>query len=107
MNAVPASAPQVHWPCLALAVLLMVAGTLYPPLMTDRAGRADHVLAGLFLWATSAGFVRGVGFVPASRPLALAAIWLGVRAFNIRVPDRQTRRLTAHVFPDAARRQHW
>jgi predicted membrane protein len=64
VNAVPASAPQVHWPCLALAVLLMVAGTLYPPLMTDRAGHADHVLAGLFLWATSAGFVRGVGFVP-------------------------------------------
>ena len=41
----------------------MVAGTLYPPLMTDSAGRADHGLAMLLFWAMSAGFVRGVGFV--------------------------------------------
>ena len=63
MIAVPI-ASQVHWPCLTMAVLLMIGGTLYPPLMTDRAGHADHVLASMFVWAMSAGFVRGVGFVP-------------------------------------------
>ena len=52
-----------------MAVLLMIGGTLYPLLMTDRAGHADHVLASLFVWAMSAGFVRGVGFVPRLHPL--------------------------------------
>jgi len=56
--------PRIQWPSLALAMSLMIAGTLYPPLMTDRAGHADHALAGLLAWAMSAGFVRGVGFVP-------------------------------------------
>ena len=42
----------------------MVAGTLYPPLMADAAGKADHNLAMALFWAMSAGFVRGVGFVP-------------------------------------------
>jgi len=60
---VPA-APRVHWPSLAVGLLIMVAGTLYPPLMADAAGRADHNLAMALFWAMSAGFVRGVGFVP-------------------------------------------
>lgn len=46
----------------------MVAGTLYPPLMADATGRADHWLATALLWAMSAGFVRGVGFVPRHAP---------------------------------------
>lgn len=54
----------MHGPSLALAVLIMVAGTLYPPLMTDSAGHADHAQTSLLLWAMSAGFVRGVGFMP-------------------------------------------
>jgi len=56
---------RMHLPCLAVACLIMVGGTLYPPLMTDAAGQADHGLAVALLWAMSAGFVRGVGFVPA------------------------------------------
>jgi predicted membrane protein len=68
MNAptVPAepAAPRIQWPSLAVALVIMVAGTLYPPLMADAAGKADHNLAMALFWAMSAGFVRGVGFVP-------------------------------------------
>lgn len=56
--------PRIQWPSLAAALLIMVAGTLYPPLMADAAGKADHNLAMTLFWAMSAGFVRGVGFVP-------------------------------------------
>jgi predicted membrane protein len=68
MNAptVPAgpTAPRIQWPSLAVALVIMVVGTLYPPLMADAAGKADHNLAMALFWAMSAGFVRGVGFVP-------------------------------------------
>jgi predicted membrane protein len=68
MNAptVPAgpTAPRIQWPSLAVALLIMVVGTLYPPLMADAAGKADHNLAMALFWAMSAGFVRGVGFAP-------------------------------------------
>jgi predicted membrane protein len=57
-------APRIHAPSLAVGLLIMVTGTLYPPLMADGAGRADHGLAMALFWAMSAGFVRGVGFVP-------------------------------------------
>jgi predicted membrane protein len=56
--------PRVQWPSLLVALLIMVGGTLYPPLMADAAGKADHGLAMALFWAMSAGFVRGVGFVP-------------------------------------------
>jgi predicted membrane protein len=55
---------RMHLPSLAVGLLVMVAGTLYPPLMADAAGKADHNLAMALFWAMSAGFVRGVGFVP-------------------------------------------
>lgn len=55
---------RMHFPSLAVALLIMVAGTLYPLLMTNAAGHADHGLALALFWAMSAGLVRGVGFVP-------------------------------------------
>ncbi|WP_341893060.1 cyd operon YbgE family protein [Variovorax sp. YR752] len=65
MNTIaPAATPRIHAPSLVAAIVLMVAGTLYPPLMADAAGHADHGLATALFWAMSAGFVRGVGFVP-------------------------------------------
>jgi predicted membrane protein len=69
MSAVPGSAAtpaptRIQWPSLMVALLIMVGGTLYPPLMADAAGKADHNLAMALFWAMSAGFVRGVGFVP-------------------------------------------
>lgn len=64
--------PRMHLPSLALGLAVMLAGTLYPPLMSDSQGRADHTLVLLVMWAMSAGFVRGVGF----RPQALWWRWL-------------------------------
>ena len=43
---------------------LVVAGTLYPLLMADARGKADHGLAARLSMAMRAGFIRGVGFVP-------------------------------------------
>lgn len=63
-TAVAAPPPRVHLPSLAVALTIMVGGTLYPPLMADAAGKADHALALALFWAMSAGFIRGVGFVP-------------------------------------------
>ena len=68
MNAAPQhtgmATPRIHLPSLLVALLIMIGGTLYPPIMADAAGKADHGLATLLFWAMSAGFIRGVGFVP-------------------------------------------
>lgn len=56
--------PGLHLPSLAVGLGLMVVLTVYPPLLTQPDGRADHTLATVLLWAMSAGLVRGVGFVP-------------------------------------------
>jgi predicted membrane protein len=55
---------RIHLPSLMVAVVIMVACTLYPPMMTDARGKADHWLAAALFLAMSAGFVRGVGFIP-------------------------------------------
>lgn len=63
--AAPPPAPsRIRWPSLVVALAIMVGGTVYPPLMADASGRADHSLAMALFWAMSAGFVHGVGFVP-------------------------------------------
>jgi predicted membrane protein len=67
MTPAAAQEPRIQLPSLLAALVIMVAGTLYPPLMADAAGKADHGLAMALFWAMSAGFVRGVGFVPQRR----------------------------------------
>ncbi|MFT7724630.1 MAG: cyd operon YbgE family protein [Roseateles sp.] len=59
--------PGLHWPSLLAGLALMLAGTAYPLVFAGADGRADHGLAMLLFWAMSAGFVRGVGFVPRHR----------------------------------------
>ncbi len=54
----------LHLPCLAAALVIMLIGTVFPPLMANAAGDADHGLALALLCAMSTGFVRGVGFFP-------------------------------------------
>lgn len=49
---------------LLTALALMLLMTALPGLATDQQGRADHLAALLIFWAMSAGFVRGVGFIP-------------------------------------------
>jgi len=68
----PPSAAQIHLPSLMVGVAVMIGGTLYPLIMARASGGADHVLAAMLFWAMSAGFVRGVGFIPKS----LAPRWL-------------------------------
>ncbi len=57
-------APQMHLPSFSVGLAIMVGGGVYPLLMANAAGRADHRLAMLLFWGMSAGFVPGVGFVP-------------------------------------------
>ncbi len=57
----------MHLPSLLVALLIMFAGTLYPLLMADSGGQADHGFAMALLAAMTASFVRGVGFVPVAR----------------------------------------
>lgn len=53
--------------CLLTAIVIMLAGTAYPPLLMTASGRVDHSLAMTIFWSMSAGFVRGVGFIPVGR----------------------------------------
>jgi len=58
----------LHWPTLIVALAIMLVVTIYPPLLADGKGGADHALASLLMTAMSIGFVRGVGFVPGRQP---------------------------------------
>jgi predicted membrane protein len=49
---------------LAIGLGLLVVMTILPGIATDAAGKADHTAAMLIFWSMSAGFVRGVGFIP-------------------------------------------
>lgn len=55
---------RVHLPSLLAALVIMLAGSVYPLLFANAAGKADHNLAMALFWSMSAGLVRGVGFVP-------------------------------------------
>ncbi len=55
---------HTHLAALATGLVLMVAITADPRLLTDSTGRPDHLLATVIAWAMAAGFVRGVGFLP-------------------------------------------
>lgn len=80
----PAAPPRLHPVSLLIGLILMLAGSLYPPLMAGAGGRADHRLLLLLLWAMSAGIVRGVGFQPRAWLWRLlfsaAAMWLALAA---------------------------
>jgi predicted membrane protein len=54
----------LRWPNLLVGLWLMIVISVYPPLLTQASGQADHALAALLMWAMSAGLVSGVGFVP-------------------------------------------
>jgi predicted membrane protein len=57
----------VHLPSLLVAIAIMLGGSIYPLLFVRADGSADHALALALFWAMSAGFVRGVGFMPRAR----------------------------------------
>ncbi|HJV51911.1 MAG TPA: cyd operon YbgE family protein [Noviherbaspirillum sp.] len=57
-------ASGLAWLPLSLAMALMLVLTVYPRLLIGAGGSADHVAALFAMLAVSAGFVRGVGFLP-------------------------------------------
>ena len=56
---------------LTIGIVITLGLTIYPLAMANAEGKADHLAATLALWAMSAGFVRGVGFVPRNHGLRL------------------------------------
>ena len=63
--------PGVSLLPLIIAIALTLLLTIYPPILTTPAGKADHAAATLALWSMSAGFIRGVGFVPRNHLLRI------------------------------------
>lgn len=64
--------PGLAWLPLLTAIVLTLGITIYPHALTGADGRADHVATMLAMWAMSAGFVRGTGFMPRNRLLRFA-----------------------------------
>lgn len=81
-------ATRVAWLPLLIALGIAVGVSIYPQAATV-AGRADHLALMALFWSMSAGFVRGVGFVPVNpfgRWLgSAAACYLGLALFALRV----------------------
>ena len=73
------SSSRIHPLSLVIAVTIMLACTLYPPMMAAADGKVDHVLAAALFAAMSVGFVKGVGFVP--RTLAWRWLFSGSTCF--------------------------
>lgn len=67
MDEPPRELLRMHWPSFLVGLVIMVAGSIYPFMFAKSDGRADHALAGALFWAMSAGFVRGIGFLPRHR----------------------------------------
>ncbi|MCB1927915.1 MAG: cyd operon YbgE family protein [Rhodocyclaceae bacterium] len=67
----PGVETRIAWLPLLTALAIVLTVTAYPRILADGSGGADHVAAGFLFWAMSAGFVRGVGFVPRQRPTRL------------------------------------
>lgn len=55
---------QISLPMLLIAIGITLAIVIYPHLLSDSQQRADHPAAMLMFWSMSAGYVRGVGFIP-------------------------------------------
>lgn len=60
-------AAEIAWSPLLVAIVIMLLLTLLPSLAADASGKADHTAAMLLFAAMSAGFVRGVGFIPLNK----------------------------------------
>lgn len=49
---------------LCVAILITLVVSVYPPILTDKEGHTDYWAALMIFWAMTAGYVRGVGFIP-------------------------------------------
>lgn len=85
------AAPGIQLPSLLVALVIMLGGTAYPWVMANPSGKADHALATLLFWSMSAGFVRGMGFVPHSISLRwLFSGWACLLSFALAVVVKLT-----------------
>lgn len=55
---------KMHLPCLLLGITCMLLGSFVPTVFADGQGQPDHTIATLIFWSMSAGFIRGLGFIP-------------------------------------------
>ncbi|KAB2928552.1 MAG: hypothetical protein F9K30_00800 [Dechloromonas sp.] len=83
-------APRLAALPLTIGLVLLIVMTILPGIATDAGGRADHTAALLIFWSMSAGFVRGVGFIPrhwlprlllSAQACAIALGLAGIRLF--------------------------
>ena len=58
-------------PALFVGLAVMAVMTVYPHAAAKPDGSPDMLTATLLFWAMSAGFVRGIGFIPHLMPLRL------------------------------------
>jgi len=70
-NGANETVPGLAFLPLTIAIVITLVLTIYPLVLSKADGKADHLAATLLFWAMSAGFVRGVGFVPKNRILRL------------------------------------
>lgn len=66
------SGPGAGALALFTACAIVLGVTIYPPALVGRQGAVNHLAVMTLFWAMSAGFVRGVGFIPQQR----VARWL-------------------------------
>lgn len=57
------------FPALLVGIAVTLIMTIYPHLAARANGTPDMMAAALMFWAMSAGFVRGLGFIPRLTPL--------------------------------------
>ncbi|TVO57124.1 hypothetical protein FHP91_09500 [Denitromonas halophila] len=69
MSSAPTKPVRIAWLPLLAAIAIALGITANPRWLADSAGHADHWAAMALFWAMSAGFVRGVGFMPHLPPL--------------------------------------
>ena len=60
----PTKHAKFHIPALMLGIILMLLGSFVPTVFADGQGKPDHTIATLVFWSMSAGFIRGLGFIP-------------------------------------------
>ena len=63
-SAPEASASSLRPLSLAVALVIMIGGSVYPFMFAGQEGGVDQAFASAIFWAMSAGLVHGVGFKP-------------------------------------------
>lgn len=74
------SGPAPAWLALLTAMAIVLGVTFYPLALVGRQGEVDHLMVVTLFWAMSAGFVRGVGFIPHQRFARMALSGWGCAA---------------------------